>query len=615
MALDSGTAPVCVRLDAPGAGGTAGDGGRSFVFEDLVDLVSTYRLEEVADALIRVEAAVAGGLHAAGFISYEAAAGLDEALVTGPPRQETPLIWFGLFRHRREIEALEGLSAPQSVSAWLPEWTNVEHEQRVAQVREWIAAGDTYQVNLTMRLRAAFDGHPEALYHALCLAQPTSLCAYVDTGTLALCSASPELHFSLQRGVLITRPMKGTRPRGRWVEEDDAMARELSASAKERAENTMIVDLLRNDLGRVSQPGSVHVDRLWNVERYRTVWQRTSSIRSRLRSGVTLPSLVTALFPCGSVTGAPKVRTMQIIDALEDSPRGVYTGSIGFLSPAPDEASSADGLMGMDACFSVAIRTVEIDRPRQQVIAGVGGGITWDSSAAAEYDECLAKARFLSRPVVGAFDLLETMRWEPGIGVWLAERHWHRMSASARYFGYPFDAEAITSAVAAAVVDRQDPARLRLTLAADGTIQVVLADLSLQNEDWSAALSPIRVNSDDPFLYHKTTNRRAYDEAQAAVDAQIDEAVLLNEREEVTETIRGNLVAVVGGRRITPPRDVGLLPGTYRAELLEAGEIEEGVLTVDDLLAATALYCVNSVRRWVRLDLHLASQQHDIRAS
>ncbi|MBT3343650.1 MAG: aminodeoxychorismate synthase component I [Gemmatimonadetes bacterium] len=603
-----------VRLDAVGNDAGAADGGRSFVFDDPVGVIRAEHVQDVAGALEQIEAVVADGLHAAGFISYEAAAGLDEALVTGAPRDGTPLLWFGLFRTRQDVAPLAGLTAPpQAISAWLAEWTHADHEARVERVRDWIGAGDTYQVNLTMRLRAAFDGDPEGLYHALCLAQPTPLCALVDTGTVVLCSASPELHFSLDHSRLLTRPMKGTRPRGRWAEEDEELARELSSSSKERAENTMIVDLLRNDLGRVSVPGSVCVEELWNVERYRTVWQMTSSIGSDLRPDTSLVELMGALFPCGSVTGAPKIRTMQIIDALEDNPRGVYTGSIGFLSPAADGPVS--GLAQMEARFSVAIRTVEIDRQRQQVVAGVGGGITWDSSAAAEYDECLAKARFLSAPVAPIFDLLETMRWEPGAGIWLAERHWDRLSASALYFGYPFDVDQAWAQVKDVVVGHEHPLRLRLTLSAEGAINVTIADLSPDEQEWVAEVSPRHVDSQDVFLYHKTTNRRVYEEAQMALDAQIDEAVLLNERGEVTETVRGNLVAVLDGRRVTPPREVGLLPGTYRAELLENGEVEERILHIEDLLAATAVYSVNSLRRWVRLNLRLADARHDVRAS
>ena len=619
-------APVSVRLDALTADAEPG-AERSFVFEQLVDTILVTQVDEVIEALARIEEAVAGGLHAAGYISYEAAPGLDPALATGDSLDGFPLLWFGLFRRRRTVQAMEGIEVPpQPLTAWLSEWSGADHADRVARIRELIAAGDTYQVNLTMRQRATFDGDVEGLYHALCLAQPTALCALVDTGPFAICSASPELHFALCDGELIARPMKGTRPRGRWVEEDALLAEELAVSSKERAENTMIVDLLRNDLGRVSNPGSVGVEQLWKVEQYPTVWQMTSTIRSQLRPETTLSSLMTALFPCGSVTGAPKVRTMQIIKELEISPRGIYTGSIGYLSPREVSQVSAgsvgqspkvaSGLACMEARFSVAIRTVCVDRTRRQAVAGIGGGITWDSTASAEYEECLTKARFLSQPVPVSFELLETMRWAPDEGIWLLDRHLERLRQSSSYFDFAFDHGTVMSRLQEATVSCVYPMRLRLTLAKQGTCRVECVRLDIPaNVTWSAALAREPVDSDDVFLFHKTTNRRTYDQASSSVGEDIDEAVLFNERGELTETVRGNLVAIIDGRRLTPAVASGLLPGTYRAQLLAQGEIEESILRIDDLREATSLHSINSLRRWSRLDLRIEEARHDMRAS
>ncbi len=617
---------ICVRFDAVAVSTEGSTGNRSFVFEELVDVVSASHADDVVDALYRIEAHVGSGLHAAGFVSYEAASGLDAALITAEPAHDFPLLWFGLFRRRRLVDPLEGIgAAPKPLNAWLSEWSGTQHAERVGQVRDLIAAGDTYQVNLTMRQRAVFDGDAASLYHALCLAQPTALCALIDIGPYAICSASPELHFALEKGELIARPMKGTRPRGRWLEEDNALAEELQASAKERAENTMIVDLLRNDLGRVSKPGSVSVDHLWDVERYPTVWQMTSTIRSRLDENASLPSLMTAMFPCGSVTGAPKVRTMQIIEQLEDSPRGIYTGSIGYISPG--EASEVDrggsgtgqaasGLIGMEARFSVAIRTVCIDRSRRQAVAGIGGGITWGSEAAAEYEECLTKARFLSQPVPTDFQLLETIRWEPDNGFWLLERHIERLETSADYFGFNYDREMVVEFLDQSIAPSDATMRVRLTLDKEGTVCVGTECLDTQStQRWSAAMALRPIDTQDIFLFHKTTNRSTYDRAREGLHEEIDEVVLFNDRGEATETARGNLVAVIDGRRVTPPVRAGLLPGTYRAELLHQGEIEEGRLLVEDLRQAAALYTLNSVRRWVPLDLHLAQVRRETRVS
>ena len=359
----------------------------SFAFSGLVGEIVAHRPCEVLPALAEVERAVALGRHAAGFVAYEAASGLDVALQTQAAC--TPLVWFGLFTHRetvraRALPAAGGDLSAYSLSAWEPSIDQRAYERAIDRVREYIAAGDTYQANFTYRLRAAFHGDDRALYDDLCRAQGAAYCAYLAMGRYRVLSASPELFFSLRDGVLTARPMKGTRPRGRLPEEDEHLAAALHASAKDRAENVMIVDLLRNDLGRVSQTGSVTTPRLWDVERYETLWQLTSTVTSRVRADVGLAEVLGALFPCGSVTGAPKVRTMQILTDLEDSPRGIYTGSIGFVSPGPE------------CRFSVAIRTVWIDSLTGLAEFGVGGGITWDSTPAGEYDECLVKARLLT---------------------------------------------------------------------------------------------------------------------------------------------------------------------------------------------------------------------------
>lgn len=360
--------------------------GVSFAFSGCVGQVVAACPGEVNAALEEVERAVSRGLHAAGFIAYEAAAGLDPALKTRS-HGAAPLVWFGLFERRTELA--EGRfcgGRTYSLSAWRPSVASTEYADALAGIREYIAAGDTYQVNYSYRLRAAFEGDAGALYSDLCRSQRTAYSAFVDTGRFQVLSVSPELFFRLKSGELSARPMKGTRRRGRWAEEDRMQACALRNSPKDRAENVMIVDMLRNDLGRVSETGSVRTPVLWDVERYETVLQMTSTVRSRLRSGVGVSDVLRAAFPCGSVTGAPKVRTMEIISELEDSPRGVYTGSIGYVSPGPE------------AQFNVAIRTVTVDREKALAEFGVGSGVTYDSSAKNEYEECRTKARFLIDP-------------------------------------------------------------------------------------------------------------------------------------------------------------------------------------------------------------------------
>ncbi len=564
----------------------------SFAFSGFCGEVAACVPEEVRPALEAVERAVAGGRHAAGFLSYEAAPGLDSVLKTRPGGA-LPLVWFGLFRERTGV-APGGLDScgGYSLSAWQPSVSRAAYGAAIGRIGAYIEAGDTYQVNFTFRMRADFEGDDRALYRDLCRSQRAPYTAYLNTGRFRILSASPELFFALKNGRLTARPMKGTGRRGRWVEEDDALASALQGSSKDRAENVMIVDLLRNDMGRVAALGHVTVPRLWEVERYETVLQMTSTVTSRLRPGTALVDLLTALFPCGSVTGAPKVRTMEIISEVEDSPRGVYTGSIGFFSPGPE------------ARFNVAIRTVWIDSETGRGEFGVGGGVTHDSSPEGEYEECLVKAQVLTvrRP---EFELLETLRFEAGEGFWLLDRHLGRLRNSARYFGFPCDVDAVVKALLETAAGLQDGAhRVRLILARDGGVHICARALPPGGDEAAmrVGICNLPVDERDPMLFHKTTCRQIY-EARRCRRPDCDEVVLVNERGEATECCIGNLVAVLDGEKVTPPVRCGLLPGTFRAELLATGEICEGVLRVEDLHRAEALFTINSVRGWVRLEL------------
>jgi para-aminobenzoate synthetase/4-amino-4-deoxychorismate lyase len=378
--------------------------------------------------------------------------------------------------------------------------------------------------------------------------------------------------------------MKGTRPRGRWPEEDEALAAQLPASPKERAENLMIVDLLRNDAGRVAVPGSVRVERMFEVERYDTVHQMTSTIRARTRPGITLSGLFGALFPCGSVTGAPKVRTMEIIRDLETAPRGVYCGAIGMASPG-------------EAMFSVAIRTVVVDRAAGTAQLGVGSGVTWDARADEEYRECLGKAAFAHGDVPRDFDLIETLRWDPGTGFFLLDGHLWRLEQSARRFGFAYDRRSAVEALQR--VSASEPLRVRMTLARDGTVQVGLAPLPLERRLPRVGVAADPVDSRDPLLFHKTTRRELYDTRRASRE-DCDDVLLVNERGELTESTIANLVVGLGGELVTPPLSSGLLPGVFRAELLRRGEITERTLTPGDLRAADGVWLVSSVRQWRR---------------
>src|SRR4051812_47224674 len=384
-------------------------------------VLSATRPEKVAGVLREVHEQTAAGCWAYGFVSYEAASGLDPTLPGRWTPGSPPLVWFGLCGEPSRAGPVTAPAPPNGQPApWLPDRTAAEHAWAVGSVREHIAAGTTYQCNLTDRLRSTVPGDPLALYARLVLAQRGAYNAYLDLGRHVVASASPELFFEWVGDEVRTRPMKGTAPRGRTSAEDGERSRSLRASSKERAENLMIVDLLRNDLGRVAEIGSVTVEELFAVERYPTVWQMTSQISARLRPDVGLLELFRALFPCGSVTGAPKQRTMQLIGELEPAPRGVYCGAIGLVAPpgAPFRAR-----------FSVAIRTAVIDRETGAAVYGAGGGITWGSDPAREHAELLAKAAVLaSEP--DDHQLVETLAYLPTAGLRNGTRHLARMADS-----------------------------------------------------------------------------------------------------------------------------------------------------------------------------------------
>jgi para-aminobenzoate synthetase/4-amino-4-deoxychorismate lyase len=553
------------------------------VFTGPREIVTAYHVEEVWPALLHVAAEVDAGAWAAGFLAYEAAPAFDEALAAHEPSPGLPLLWFGIYEAHHP--APESLAAGDwRVGTWEASVGEADYRAAIARIREHIAAGDTYQVNYTFPLQATFEGGAEDWFHALRAAQRSENAAYIDTGRHVVLSASPELFFALDGDTLTTRPMKGTRPRGRSSEEDLALAAALADSPKDRAENVMIVDLLRNDLGRISPAGAVTVPRLFEVERYDTVWQMTSTVATNTTASV--PEIFRALFPCGSVTGAPKIATSRIIRDIEAHPRGVYCGAAGWWGPE------------RQAHFNVAIRTVVIDRETATAHYHVGSGITWDSDPAEEYRECFDKAALLThRPP--EFALLETLLWEEG-AYYLLEEHLARLEASAAYFGYPCERARVENALHEAVAQNPARARVRLTLSATGVIEVTLAEAPEPGAPMHAVIAAQPIDRNDVFLYHKTTHRRVYDDARAQ-HPEVEDVILWNAAGEVTESTIANIVVEIGGIRYTPPVSCGLLPGALRAHLLKTGEIRERVITVDELRHAARAWLINSVRGWCAL--------------
>jgi para-aminobenzoate synthetase/4-amino-4-deoxychorismate lyase len=542
--------------------------------------------EEVLPALGKIEALVEREeLYGAGFISYEAAPAFDSALRTRPPG-DLPLLWFGLYRRCGETELPAG-GGTEKFPDWTPSVTESEYRAAIGEIKRRIALGETYQVNYTYRLLASFRGDGRKLFRRMAAEQGAKAGAFIDAGRYQVCSASPELFFRREGSRIVTRPMKGTQRRGWTAREDSRLSRKLRRSAKNRAENLMIVDLLRNDLGRIAATGTVETGPLFEIEKYPTLFQMTSTVSAR--TGVSLPEILAALFPCGSVTGAPKPSTMGIIADLETTPRRVYTGAVGLVSP------------GRRALFLVAIRTLLLDRETRTAEYGVGGGIVWDSRAQAEYTECRLKARIVSgnRP---DFSLLETIGWTPGEGYALLERHLDRMGSSARHFRFPFDpARARRLLVRHGGKFPPLPHKVRLLAGLDGSLSCRAQPLPPEpkGKHWRVALAPSPVDSRDGFLLHKTTRRETYEAARAA-RPEADEVILWNERGEVTEATASNLVIELSGELFTPPLSSGLLPGTLRGLLLDEGKIRERTISREELTRAERFFLINSVRGWRR---------------
>ncbi len=558
----------------------------TLLFREPREVVVAARVEQVHEALQRVDTGIENGMHAAGYVAYEATPAFDPALVAHPP-SEIPLVWFGLYDRAEPAPPEPPAQHDFQVGEWLQDVPPAEYAEALRRIKDYIAAGDTYQVNYTVPMRAPFGGDTRAWFEELCRAQRADYSCFLETERFQVLSLSPELFFRLDGDHIESRPMKGTRRRGLFPEADDRAAHDLAASEKDRAENVMIVDLIRNDLGRVCDFGTVRVQDLFQIERYETVWQMTSTVAGRTRAG--LSEILAALFPCGSVTGAPKVRTMQILRELERHPRGVYCGCMGWW------------LADRRAQFNVAIRTICIDTAKGEAEYHTGGGITWDSTVDGERDECNAKTAILNyhRP---EFDLLESLAWNGGYHV--LEEHLERLASSAHYFGFPFDRAQIEEHLRKKHCELRHQFgvfKVRLLLSRDGTVRIKSGAIS-PLKPLRVALAQDPVREDDVFLYHKTTHREVYEHARKS-RPECDDVVLWNTRGEITESTIANIVIDLGGEYVTPPVTSGLLAGTLRARLLKEGRVKERVVTKDALASRRRIWLINSVRGWMPVQI------------
>ena len=553
------------------------------IFSSPVEVLYTHELQNVREVLNKVQNKVEKkNLIAAGYLSYEAAPAFDSAYCVNK-KGSLPLICFGLFKdYKTEIT----LESNNHESAEAIEWeiaTNQTHyETHLKYIKDQIKLGNTYQVNYTLRKYSKCIANPYGFF--LEKVQDAPYAAFIESDEHTIISTSPELFFKLSDGSLICKPMKGTSKRGRTLNEDIALMTELKNSEKDKAENIMITDMLRNDMGKISDTGSVKVLSEFDIEKYPTVWQMTSSVKSQTRASIT--AIFEALFPCASVTGAPKVSSMKIISEIEDQPREIYTGAIGYIAP------------NNEAQFSVPIRTILSNKKIDRSVYGTGSGIVWDSEWEKEWDECQNKSAILSVSHQN-FELFETMRWDSNRGIFLEELHLNRLKDSAEFYNFKFSHEKINDKLRDYLknLDPESEKIIRLFLAKDGETRLTTSAYKENNKDKSQLISLAMqpVDSDDLSLYHKTTIRGIYEDATGE-NPDCDDVLLWNEDGHITESTISNIIFKKDSEYFTPPISCGLLGGTYRTHLINQGHLEERIIPKTEINLYSEIYLINSVR-------------------
>ncbi|MBL4894510.1 MAG: aminodeoxychorismate synthase component I [Emcibacter sp.] len=577
------------------------------MFQNPVHVIVATCADEIDAAFREMKQYLADGYYLAGWISYETGLFLEGKLaILGRNSYAVPFVSFGVFKKCQKINAADSdayWAAAADKGGYAVEnirlnISRTAYENAVIKIDDYLTAGDVYQVNFTLKSQFDFSGLPESYFAALRQAQKVEYGAFITSDNLSVLSLSPELFFRKEGSKITVRPMKGTCARGRTGAEDQNQVDFMHHDEKNRAENLMIVDLLRNDLAKISAPGSVKLKSLYDVEKYRTLFQMTSTIEASTPKGLDMVDMIEALFPCGSVTGAPKIRAMEVISELEKSPRGIYTGAIGYMGP--------DG----DGCFSVPIRTVIIDKDGRGEM-GIGSAIVADSDVRAEYDECLLKAHFATREFRD-FSLIESLRWAEstdGEGYDLLALHMDRLTSSAEYFDFPCDEQAIRDDLKAhaAYLDPLKIWKVRLLLSSSGHISITSTALGNdeKDEDKFITLSVEATDSENAMLFHKTTDRGCYDRKLKYHMKEYGsyDVVFLNEKGDLTEGAYNNIFLKLDGILYTPPLDSGLLNGTLRQSLMADADfpLKEKCLTLPDLQRAEAIYMGNSVRGLVEV--------------
>ncbi|MFC4404879.1 aminodeoxychorismate synthase component I [Gracilibacillus xinjiangensis] len=562
--------------------------GMEKTFTNPIEVITANDIESVPKAFRKVEHALDNGYYVAGYVSYEAAPAFDDSYIVHD-QSLLPLVWFGVFEQGTDIKKTHA-HLPYSLSEWKNTIRDEKYKEMIEKIKLLIGQGITYQVNYTTRLKAQFNGDSYSFYQQLLRNQSASYCAYLSIENYQILSVSPELFFHVNNGRITTKPMKGTIKRGKTLEDDLILKEQLKFSAKDQAENVMIVDLLRNDLGRIAKPGSVNVKKLFEIEQYPTVHQMTSTIEAEIEEDTTVWDWFHALFPCGSITGAPKVATMKHIAEMETTPRDIYCGAIGWIGP------------NRQAIFNVPIRTVWINSQTGEALYGTGSGVTWNSSSEDEFKEGMQKAAFLkeNRP---SFSLLESILLEDGIYP-LLEYHIKRLEDSSTYFSYEYNKGNIISALADTAKEYPSGKyKVRLIVAKNGEIQINTVSIREIIEPVNASIANKAVSSDNVFLYHKTTHRETYQQFDNQLPKNYMTTLLWNESGYVTEFTIGNVVFEKGGKFYTPPITDGLLNGIMRSKLIKEKILEEKQIRKEDIDSYEQVWFINSVRGWLQVNI------------
>lgn len=553
------------------------------IFSSPKEVLYSKNLHEVKTILDKLESKINENNDiAVGFLTYESAPAFDPAYRVNK-ESKLPLICFGLFEGFKETQILDNSEIiTNKIYNWKIETSPSEYKKNFDYIKNQIELGYTYQINYTLRSHSESIQNPYEFF--LEKAKNSPFAAYIETDENIIISASPELFFSLENKRLFCKPMKGTSRRGKTFEEDLILMDALRASKKNKAENIMITDMLRNDMGRISEPGSVKVSSKYDIEKYSTVWQMTSSVESETTASIT--EIFQALYPCASVTGAPKIASMDIISRIEELPRGIYTGAIGYIAP------------NREAEFSVPIRTVVSDKNKNCAVYGTGGGIVWDSVWESEWDECLTKSKVLSVKDSSDFELFETMKWDTDSGVFLEEYHFNRLKDSASYFDFKF-----CDVRGKEIIDEtmrnisNNLCVIRLFVNAKGGIRIETSEVPvfIKNQKYTVSLAKNPIQSENIFLYHKTTQREVYENAEGE-NLHSDDVILWNEEGNLTESTIANIILNIEGNWVTPSTNCGLLRGVYRESMLENGLIEERKIHKSEIADLSEITLINSVR-------------------